>query len=137
MRAARPAVILAAVVLATACASEPEPAASPVATASPTAAGTPACEDRTGAGFAVAIEMKDFSFTPTCLIVTKDQGLSLKNTGAALHNLTIPDTMVDIDTEAGAENNTEAIGQVVTSGTHRFFCKYHEARGMAGQIIVR
>jgi plastocyanin len=78
----------------------------------------------------------DFSFTPSAIVVSTSQGLSIKNLGPSLHNFSIPGTQVDLDVQSGQSSNTEAIGQVVNPGTHEFFCKYHKSRGMVGTITV-
>jgi plastocyanin len=43
---------------------------------------------------------------------------------------------VDIDVEAGAEETTGPVEELVRPGTFRFVCKYHEAQGMVGTITV-
>lgn len=105
----------------------------------PTAtAAAEACTDRTDEGGAQALlTMRDNAFEPTCLRVLADQGLQLVNEGQNLHNLTIENTMVDIDTQPGAENNTEALAGVLEPGrTYPFFCKYHRAGGMTGELQI-
>jgi plastocyanin len=141
------ALVLALVVLA-ACESEPEqqrttpsptpaPTVSPSPVASPTPEAERACTDATLTGdVLVRVAARDFFFAPSCLIVLGGQGLSVRNTGANLHNFTIEDSPVDFDVGPGAVNRTEAIGGAVPPGTYRFYCIYHESQGMEGEITV-
>jgi plastocyanin len=88
------------------------------------------------AGPFAEVTQADFRFIPSALVVSTSQGLSIKNLGPSLHNLSITGTQVDQDVQPGQSTNTEAIGQVVNPGTYQFFCKYHKSRGMVGTITV-
>jgi plastocyanin len=95
------------------------------------------CVDETITGeIEVAIRQLDNTFSPDCLVVLGGQSLVLTNHGSARHNFTIEGTSVDIDTRPGETTRTEAIGGAVTPGTHAFFCSYHRALGMDGEITV-
>jgi plastocyanin len=146
-------VLLVATLLLSACASEPETAASPpptatptpVATASPSPAPSPApsppaeraCTDATVTGeVMVRIRVQDFLFNPACLIVLGGQGLEVRNRGANLHNFTIEGSQIGFDIRPGEVIRTEAVGGAVPPGTYEFFCFYHRAQGMSGEITV-
>lgn len=141
------ALVLALVVLA-ACESEPErqrttpsptpaPTVSPTPVASPTPEAERACTDATLSGdVLVRVAARDFFFDPSCLIVLGGQGLSVRNTGANLHNFTIEGSPVGFDVGPGDVNRTEAIGGAVPPGTYRFYCIYHESQRMEGEITV-
>ena len=64
------------------------------------------------------------------------QGLSLHNNGDVVHNFSIANTLIDLDTRPGEETNSEAIGGVVRPGVYEFFCKYHRDKGMSGTVTV-
>jgi plastocyanin len=141
------ALVLALVVLA-ACESEPvqqrttpsptpAPTVSPSPVASPTGEAERDCTDATLTGdVLVRLAARDFLFSPSCLIVLGGQGLSVRNTGANLHNFTIDGSPVGFDVRPGEVNRTEAIGGAVPPGTYRFYCIYHESQGMEGEITV-
>ena len=80
--------------------------------------------------------MESFRFVPACLSMRASQGLSLHNAGDVVHNFSITNTLVDLDTRPGADTNSEAIGGVVRPGVYEFFCKYHRSRGMTGTVRV-
>jgi plastocyanin len=141
-------ILVAVALLLAACGSEPERAApasptpvpapsllpSPSPSPSPTDGG---CTDASVTGeFGVPITERDFSFDPACLIMLGGQGLILRNRGSVAHNLTVQGTDVDLDLDPGGINRTEAIGGVVAPGTYTFFCKFHRAQGMEGEITV-
>lgn len=94
----------------------------------------PACADMTGAPQAV-LEMGDNFFEPTCLQVSTDQSLTIRNMGALLHNMQLENVDLDIDVQPGEESNTEAIGGIVEAGTYKFICKYHPVQ-MIGELQV-
>jgi plastocyanin len=96
---------------------------------SPSTPAEPECAATT------VLEMDDNLFDPTCLEVTAEQSLTLRNVGAALHNLQVENVDLDVDVPAGEEANTEPVGQVVESGTYRFICKYHPGQ-MIGELRV-
>jgi plastocyanin len=51
-----------------------------------------------------------------------------------VHNFTIRDTPVDIDTQRDEVSSIESVGEIVPPGPHQFFCKYHKTKGMVGDI---
>lgn len=94
------------------------------------------CTDETTGNIEVTIRETDNAFTPPCLIVLGGQSLEILNRGTALHNFSIEGTSVDLDTEAGKATRTEVLSGAVEPGTHAFFCKYHRALGMEGEITL-
>lgn len=143
------ALIVLALLLA-ACAEEP--VTSPPASESPTPEATFAptedapspepppdveCVDATATGRPqVTIRLVDDEFAPACLTVLGGQGLKLANRGDSVHNFSVEGSDVDIDIPPGETVRTEAIAGAVESGAHTFFCEYHRARGMEGQITI-
>jgi plastocyanin len=87
-------------------------------------------------GAAAPLTMQDNFFEPLCLAVSSTQEITMTNAGTALHNFSIEDQGVDIDVEAGAEETTGPIEDLVRPGTFRFVCKYHEGQGMVGTLTV-
>jgi plastocyanin len=141
--------MLLAMVLLAACAEEttaPPPAESPTpeATFAPTEGSpTPSppedveCVDATATVRPeVTIRLVDNAFVPACLTVLGGQGLKLTNRGSALHNFSVDGTDVAIDIPPGETVRTEAIAGAVPSGGHVFFCEYHRAQGMEGQLTI-
>jgi plastocyanin len=101
--------------------------------ASPTAAE--GCVDRT-AGPSAAIEQQDFKFVPECVVMTANQGFSIRNTGSVLHNFSIDKFEgIDLDIQPGQTNNTETPG-LSPDAIYNFFCEYHKDRGMTGELRV-
>ena len=91
------------------------------------------CHDATGEDQAVVV-MGDNFFDPTCIQVSTEQGLALRNDGAALHSFTVENVDLDLDVQAGEETNTEALGGAIEVGTYKFICKYHAQ--MIGELRV-
>lgn len=144
---ARPIALAALILLVPGCGddSRPSPEPSPLPPVSPSLTpetATPAppshdCIDETVTGeIEILIRELDNTFSPDCLVVLGGQSLIITNHGSARHNFTIEGTSVDIDTEPGETTRTEAIGGAVTPGSHAFFCSYHRALGMDGEITV-
>jgi plastocyanin len=143
--------VRALIVLALLSAACAEQTAAPPASESPTPQATltpseetpspePAeaeCVDATATGRAeVTIRLVDDEFVPACLSVLGGQGIKLANRGASVHNFSVEGSDVDIDVPPGETVRTEAIAGAVEPGTHTFFCEYHRARGMEGQITI-
>jgi plastocyanin len=128
--------VLATALLGAACGQEAEPEAGPT-----TLEGDVAPEDcvevSASEGAPAPLTMKDTFFDPTCLAVSSTQAMSLTNAGNALHNFSIPEQGVDVDVEAGEEEETDTFEDLgVEAGTYRFVCKYHEAQAMIGTIVI-
>jgi plastocyanin len=83
----------------------------------------PECSDLTGSPVA-QIVMIDFTFDPSCSIVSGDQKLEFVNEGKNRHSFTVP--KLDLDVLSGESELTKPIGQVLKPGeTHTYQCKYH------------
>jgi plastocyanin len=82
------------------------------------------------------LEQDNFYFDPTVLKGTPGQQvkLELKNEGTALHNFTLQDQNIDQDVAAGQSG--EVTVTFPQSGFLEFFCKYHKAMGMVGELSV-
>jgi plastocyanin len=94
------------------------------------------CTDETISGPVARIEQNDNAFSPTCLIMLGGQGLRIVNNGSSKHNFSIDGADVDIDTDPGHTSETEVVGGIAEPGTYEFFCKYHRALGMVGEITI-
>lgn len=93
------------------------------------------CQDATEAEGQADLEMQDYAFAPTCLVISTSQGLRLHNEGQVEHNWSL-ETGLDVDVSPGDEVNTEATG--LDPGTYTFFCKYHrEEHDMEGELRVK
>jgi plastocyanin len=94
------------------------------------------CEDLSAADAGPAqVVMQDYEFVHPCFAVSSTQGLQLVNSGSATHNFSVGES-VDIDVEPGEQVNTEPLEEILAPGEYDFACKYHQDRGMIGQIIV-
>ncbi len=146
--------LLAAVgLLATACAgggSGPSPGGLPTSP-SPTGASEPASPpghgqcaadldanaadhgERAAAGPADRVAAGDFFFDPTCLadVPAGTFSLLVTNSGAALHNFSLPAQGIDQDIGPG-----QKVTVTITVGTTalQYFCKYHRTSGMVGVL---
>ena len=59
------------------------------------------------------------------------------NAGRARHNVTFPTTGFSKDLPVGREFRIRRLGEKLGGpGTYTFFCKYHEAFGMTGVIVI-
>lgn len=85
-------------------------------------------------GGAVTLDAGDSFFAPTCVTGTGEMRVTVKNSGAMLHSLSVASQQIDKDVAAG-----ESIAVSVNfpaSGALPFFCKYHVAQGMQGGFIA-
>ena len=78
--------------------------------------------------------MNDYYFTPGQVVgaAGKKITIALTNTGSVEHNFTLDQQSVSKDVEPGEEG--EVTVTVPSSGALTFYCKYHRARGMTGQL---
>jgi len=82
------------------------------------------------------LEADNYYFEPTFLRGSPGQKLKveIENESGTLHNFSIPDQHLDV--------NIPPKGKVVvaiafpSSGVVRFFCKFHSARGMNGELLT-
>jgi plastocyanin len=83
-----------------------------------------------------SVEVDDFYFKPTVLKGTAGQQirLELENESSTLHNFTLADQNMDQDIQAGQK--MEVTVKLPASGFLEFFCKYHKASGMVGELSV-
>lgn len=116
------------------------------ASAEPSVAASAGCSDLRGAGPVVTIVELDNAFEPACLVVAPSQGLSIENHGSAAHTFTVVDppggvnprnTRIDLETPAGEETNTEAIGEILGQGAYPLYCRFHQVEGMVGTLVVQ
>ena len=84
----------------------------------------------------VAVEIVDNAFKPAQLTaqVGKKISVALKNDGATLHNFSIDGLGVSKDLEPGKKASVSFAP--TATGTITFYCKYHQALGMTGTILV-
>jgi plastocyanin len=86
---------------------------------------------RSGPSF--KLRLTDNRFRPQVLTVAVGESISIENDGATTHTFTCPACGVDTgDVQPG-------LTKVVTlrrAGRFEFFCRYHGAQGMVGQLIV-
>ena len=89
----------------------------------------------TATGTTLALEAGDAFFAPTCVtgIASGKVSVTVKNTGGALHNFSIPEQSIDLDVAPGKSITVELN---VPQGTTPFNCKYHRASGMVGALLT-
>jgi plastocyanin len=88
-----------------------------------------------GAGAADTLVMQDNVFEPSEWQIQAGGGsFTVSNEGQALHNLTIEDAGIDQDVQAGQEATVDI---ELEAGEYEFICKYHEAQGMTGTLVVQ
>ena len=80
------------------------------------------------------VGMSDYFFQPAQVVggAGKEITIELTNTGTVEHNFTLDQQNVSKDVEPGEEG--EVTVTVPKSGALTFYCKYHRARGMTGQL---
>jgi plastocyanin len=100
-----------------------EGTAEPVDT--PTVQGEPV-ESRT-------LAMVDDAFQPEAWAIPGSGTYTLRNDGAALHNLTLEEAGLDVDLQPG---DSQQIEIELDPGTYGMVCAYHVAQGMTGALVV-
>ena len=82
------------------------------------------------------LEVDNFYFEPTVIKGTAGAQITLKltNDASALHNFTLTDQAIDQDVPPG--QSVEVTVTFPQSGFSEFFCKYHKASGMVGELTV-
>jgi plastocyanin len=93
----------------------------------------PDCTDAT-ADASFSVELVDFAFHPSCLIVRADEPFTLTNTGEAVHTFTIDDRGVDLELGPGDARTSED-GLRIAPGVYRLRCTLHPQ--MLGTVEVR
>jgi plastocyanin len=91
---------------------------------------------QTVSGDEIKVEVDNFYFKPTVLQGTAGAQvkIELDNESTTLHNFTLEDQGINQDIQAG-EDQTVTV-TFPSSGFLEFFCKYHRASGMVGELIV-
>ncbi|HEX6030482.1 MAG TPA: cupredoxin domain-containing protein [Tepidiformaceae bacterium] len=82
------------------------------------------------------IEADSFYFEPTFLRGEPGQKMTIKvgNDSNALHNFSI--SSMKIDTDIPAEGSAQIEVTFPQTGALVFFCKYHSAQGMNGELLA-
>jgi plastocyanin len=85
-------------------------------------------------GSTLSLQAGDFFFSPTCEIsVTAGTvTLQVRNTGQALHNVSVTAQNIDMDVSPG---QTITVPIKVGAAPVSFFCKYHRTSGMVGALV--
>jgi plastocyanin len=140
--------LVAVVLMGAACSSnnsETTTGASPAASGSESGGGTitigsdtannHGSKDVSGAS-SVDVEQDDFYFNPTIISGTAGQKITIKleNEGSPTHNFTLEDQGIDQDVSSGQDATVTVT--FPQSGTLEFFCKFHRAQGMVGELSV-
>ncbi len=99
------------------------------------AAERPKVKDVTGLA-ELHLEADEYYFEPAFLQGTPGQKLKLEveNESSTLHSFTIPDQKLDMDIPPKAKVVVEVT--FPPSGMVRFFCKFHAALGMDGELLT-
>ena len=83
---------------------------------------------------AVTVDAGDFFFSPTCVVnpAGATVTMTVTNSGAILHNVSVADQGIDVDIAPGETVVVEvAVGDTPLS----YICKYHRTAGMVGGLI--
>jgi plastocyanin len=85
---------------------------------------------------ALDLEADNYYFEPTFLRGTPGQKLKLEieNDSGTLHNFSIPEQNIDVDIPRKGKVVVEVT--FPSSGAVRYFCKFHSARGMNGELLA-
>lgn len=105
------------------------------ATASPGSDNTaPKADSAAAPGPTIDIQAGDFFFAPTCETAVPAGAVALivKNSGSALHNVSIPSLGIDKDVDPG---QTISVNVPVGSPPVQFFSKHHRTSGMVGALL--
>ncbi|MDP9341808.1 MAG: cupredoxin domain-containing protein [Actinomycetota bacterium] len=84
----------------------------------------------------IAVEQDDFYFNPTIITGTAGQKVTIKleNEGSTTHNFSLEDQNIDQDVTQGQDATVTVT--FPQSGTLEFYCKFHRASGMVGELSV-
>jgi plastocyanin len=77
--------------------------------------------------------LKDNVFEPTDFTIQTGTRITLKNEGAAMHNLTVEGQDFNKDVNPGETENEDF---EIPAGTYTMFCRFHRAVGMEGTLTV-
>jgi plastocyanin len=93
------------------------------------ASSPPVCTTPTTA---TTVQLKDFSFEPTCVQAATGAALTLDNSGSAEHSFTVKETGINVDVNAGATGTASLDG--IAAGTYTVVCTFHPQ--MVGALRV-
>lgn len=102
------------------------------------------CTNLTGEPTAVVVQ-RATTFQPDCLIVSGAQQLTVRNESADPHTFTVVDPpggvnprhiLIDLEARAGG-GVAVGVGETLGPGSYPFYCRFHQAEGMSGTMIVR
>ncbi|MDP9184520.1 MAG: cupredoxin domain-containing protein [Actinomycetota bacterium] len=82
------------------------------------------------------VTAQNFFFSPSTLDGTAGQKLTitLDNEGTVAHNFSIDDQNISVTLQPGTEQDIEVT--FPQSGSVQFYCVFHKANGMTGQLEV-
>jgi plastocyanin len=109
----------------------PTPSPTPATSPSPTPSSSP------GSVYTTKVDEgpnDTFTFAPTTVTVKQGQQLTLDNVSNTPHTFTVTGKDIDVQTSPGST------GQVTIDlppGTYPFICRFHQALGMKGTLVVR
>jgi plastocyanin len=85
---------------------------------------------------AFTIDQEDFFFSPSVLMGSAGQQLTLTidNQGAATHTFTIASEHIDVTLAPGTQQTVNVT--FPKSGSTEFLCRFHESMGMTGELQV-
>lgn len=78
------------------------------------------------------ILLQEYSYNPSDGWITSDSIVTFTNVGTENHTVTFR----EIDFDSGPIPPGESFSTKVLPGTWSFFCKYHEWKGMQGELEV-
>jgi plastocyanin len=79
------------------------------------------------------LAMVDDAFQPEAWAIPGSGTYTLRNDGAALHNLTLEEAGLDVDLQP---RDSQQIEIELDPGTYGMVCAYHVAQGMTGALVV-
>ena len=79
-----------------------------------------ACAEPTPAS---TVDLKDFSFTPSCIQAATGVKLTITNSGIAPHTFTVTGTDVNVSLGPGGKATADLTG--IAAGTYALVCTYH------------
>jgi plastocyanin len=77
--------------------------------------------------------MKDNSFEPKDFTLPAGSRITIKNEGAAMHNLTVEGQDFNKDVNPGETENEDL---ELPAGTYTIFCRFHRSQGMEGTLAI-
>jgi plastocyanin len=82
------------------------------------------------------LQAVDFAFEPDALTGSAGQALTLHvvNAGSATHTFTLDEQAISVTLSAGDSENVDVT--FPDSGSVTFYCEFHQASGMEGQLTA-